>query len=92
MFVRFGWVAEEGTNKDRSIGQLFPLHQLRNCALTDAAEEGANTATLPALAGRTSVASPGGMRTRRTTPFLQKRVDGRASLLQRGQSWNAGCG
>lgn len=38
-------------------GGPFTLHQLRHSALTHAAESGANTATLLALSGHTSVAS-----------------------------------
>lgn len=38
-------------------GGPFTLHQLRNSALTHAAEDCANTATLLALSGHTSVAS-----------------------------------
>jgi len=38
-------------------GGRFTLHQLRHSALTHAAEDGANTVTLPALSGHTSVAS-----------------------------------
>jgi integrase len=36
----------------------WTLHQLRHPALTHAAEDGANTSTLPAYSGHTSVASP----------------------------------
>ncbi|WP_329090310.1 MULTISPECIES: tyrosine-type recombinase/integrase [unclassified Streptosporangium] len=35
----------------------WTLHQLRHSALTHAAEDGANTSTLPAYSGHTSVAS-----------------------------------
>ncbi|MET7459732.1 tyrosine-type recombinase/integrase [Nonomuraea sp. NPDC005501] len=38
-------------------GGPWTLHQLRHSALTHAAEDGANTSTLPAYSGHTSVAS-----------------------------------